>query len=98
MFKRLLGKKARKGEQQQAQPAAVSRPPAASDNSDAEEDYDDEGTHEMQLQQEEYLLHMALAASAKEYQRNGRPADRPRQRSSSSRGTALAQKYWNTGM
>lgn len=70
------------------------RPPT--DDSD-EEFEDDEAIEAMHAQQEDYLLHLALASSAKEYQRaNG--TSRKAHQSFSNRAGALSYKYWSTGM
>jgi hypothetical protein len=75
---------------------AQAQPVQASDASEYE-DEDDEAVEAMHAQQEAYLLHVALANSAKEYQRStGEP--RGRRPADVSRASALARRYWSTGM
>lgn len=93
MLKKLLSRKKKdKTALDEAQP---NRSPSGSDWEEGDED--GEAVHEYEQAQEEYLLHVALANSAKEYQRSTRPARAPGDTGRSSRATALTRQYWSSG-
>jgi hypothetical protein len=97
------GPRPREGRNQPAAPPASQPEPSVYDDDD-DEDYD-QPIHDLEQAQDDYLMSVALATSASEYeyaskrQSDTEEAIKPpaRTASTASRGEALAFKFWQTG-
>lgn len=96
--KRLLGKlkkKPKDGEQKQQKPVQQKHPQDSDEYGSEYTDTDDERVHDFEIGQENYLLQVALATSAQDYDHNstnGIAAE-----AATPGACELSKKYWRDG-
>jgi hypothetical protein len=90
-MKRLFGLKKKKKEQA---PTTTQAPPTAEDGEYSEEYEDDEHVHDFEIAQEDYLVSVALATSAQEYQAASKEPSSGVQILSAPGAASLSRKYY----
>jgi hypothetical protein len=90
-MKRLFGLKKKKKEQA---PTTTQAPPTADDGEYSDEYEDDEHVHDFEIAQEDYLVSVALATSAQEYQAASKEPSSGVQILSAPGAASLSRKYY----
>eukprot|EP00877_Chromochloris_zofingiensis_P000554 jgi/Chrzof1/1049/Cz01g38140.t1 len=81
-------------QQQQQQQQQQQRADGDLSGSEYTDDEDNEHVHDFEIAQEDYLVSVALATSANEYQKHVQSGGSHMLPSSSGRGAALSKQYW----